>query len=277
VNGTSVAFTNGVNTSEKMIVMKPGDYAAGIWVGSEGSVVHQIDSTGAIVASGKLVGTDAEVGVLVVDFTPVAASSTSSHRLCFDGMEDNKEAVGIHKILNTSGSLFGIDNSKYSLWKGNAYALGGVKFTFDRLQTAIAQAVNRGGLDGDVVVYVNPRTWATLLTDQASKRQYDSSYKSSEVDNGAEAITFYHQAGKAMIKSHRMVMEGDAPVLHTADWLRSGSAEISFTVPGIEKDPIFPLENQAAWAFRSFADQFVFCNAPARSIFVSGINDEANS
>lgn len=277
VNGSSVAFTNGVNTSEKMILVKPGDFAAGIWVGSEGAILKQINSSGAVVAEGKLVGVDADMGVLVVDFVPVAASSTSSHRLCFDGMESVKDAMGVHKILSSNSSLFGISNTQYSLWKGNNIALNSVKFTFDRLQTGVAAAVNRGGLDGDLNIYVNPRTWGTLISTEAAKRMYDSSYKTNEADNGSEAIVFYHQAGKAIIKSHRMVMEGDVFGLHAADWSRSGSAEISMSVPGVDKDLIYPLENQAAYAFRTFSDQYVFCHAPARSLLWSGISDESAS
>jgi hypothetical protein len=192
-------------------------------------------------------------------------------------MEGAKEQIGIKKILTTSGSLFGIDNTQYALWKGNSIVLGAVQFTFARLQTGIAAAVNRGGLDGDVMVMVNPRTWGTLITNEASKRVYDKSYSVSEADNGMEAITFYHQAGKAIIKAHRMVKEGDAFALHLPDWTRSGSAEISFTVPGINREIIFPLENQAAMAFRSFSDQYLFNHAPARSIVWSGINDESPS
>ena len=114
-----------------------------------------------------------------------------------------------------------------------------------------------------------------MLTTEAGTRRYDNSYKPSEAEQGAEAITFHHQAGKATIKTHRMLKEGHVIGLHKPDWSRSGSAEISFKVPGINKEVIFPLENQAAWAFRSFADQYIFCNAPGRSIFWSGVNDES--
>lgn len=276
-NGVSVAFTNGISASSKAILLAPGSYAAGIWVGSEGCVVEQVDSNGAIQASGKLISTDADQGILYVDFVPVAASSLVSSRLCFQGMEAAKEQIGVKKILTTSGSLFGIDNSQFALWKGNNIPLSAVQFTFARLQTGIASAVNRGGLDGDVAVYVNPRTWGTLITNEASKRVYDKSYSVAEADNGMEAITFYHQAGKAVIKAHRMVKEGDAFALHLPDWTRSGSAEISFTVPGINREIIFPLENQAAMAFRSFSDQYMFNHAPARSIVWTGINDESPS
>lgn len=280
VNGTSVTFTNGVNTTSKWILMKPGDFAAGIWVGSEGVIVQQVNSSGTVVNEGQLVQVDADMGALQVDFTPTAPSATSgsgSYRLCFKGMAEANDMVGVHKILTTSGTVFGISNSTYNIWKGTSISLSNAKFTLERFQTGVAQAVSRGGLDGDLTVYVNPRTWASMITTEAGLRKYDASYKSEEAANGMESITFYHQAGKAEIKTHRMLMEGDVVAFHLPDWSRSGSAEISFTVPGIDKEIIFPLENQAAMAFRSFSDQYVFCHAPAKSIWWAGVNDEANS
>lgn len=273
-----VTFTNGVSASAKAILLAPGNFAAGIWVGSEGCVVQEVDSSGAVVAEGKLVKVDADNGILYVDYVPVAASSTTSNRVCFEGMAGEKDQIGIKKILATqSGSLFGINVQDYSLWRGNYYNVNNVKFSFDILQKGVAQAVNRGGLDGDLLVLVNPRTWGTLITTEAAKRLYDSSYKTSEAENGSEAITFYHQAGKATIMAHRMIKEGDVCAIHLPDWSRSGSAQISFTIPGLEKEIIFPIENQAAMAFRSYSDEYVFCHAPARSIWFYNVNDEAST
>lgn len=276
VNGTSVTFTAGVNTSSKHILLAPGQFAAGIWVGMEGVKVQQVNSSGTVVAEGKLVEVDSEMGVIEVDFTPVAASSTTSHRLCFEGMGAAKDMVGIHKILNTSGSLFGIDNTRYRLYKGNTATVTG-KLTFAKLNTYIANMVNAGGLEGDLDFYINPRSWATLNSDEAANRSYDQSYKSNEASNGFEDIVYHTQTGKLTFKAHRIVKEGDAFGLHLPSWSRSGSAEISFKVPGIDKEIIFPLENQAAWAFRSYADQYVFCHEPSKNISLGGINDEANS
>ena len=273
-----VTFTNGVSASSKAILLAPGNFAAGIWVGSEGCVVQQVDSTSAVVAEGKLLKVDADNGILFVDFAPVAAASTTSSRVCFEGMAAGRDLIGIKKILATqTGSLFGIPVQDYSLWRGNYYNVNNVKFSFDIIQKGVAQAVNRGGLDGDILVLVNPRTWGTLITTEAGKRVYDSSYKSGEAENGMESITFYHQAGKAEIMAHRMIKEGDVAALHLPDWSRSGSAQISFTIPGLEKEIIFPLENQAAMAFRSYSDEYMFCHAPARSIFFYNVNDEASS
>jgi hypothetical protein len=80
-----------------------------------------------------------------------------------------------------------------------------------------------------------------------------------------------------MIKAHRFVKEGEAYAVHRPDWSRSGSAEISFTIPGIDREVIHPLENQAAYKFSSYTDQYVFCHAPAKSILFTEINDEATS
>jgi len=281
-NGTGtlngVAFTNGVSASAKAILLSPGQFASGIWVGMEGAQVLQLDSSNAIVAQGKLVGVDADYGFIYVDFTPVAASGTTSHKLAYMGMELNQESIGVKSILTNSSTLFGISTSAYSLWKGNNVALSSVKFTFDRLNTGVSAAVNRGGLESDLYVYVNPRTWGTLINTEAGRRQYDDSYTPGEVKNGFEAIVFHSQNGKCIIQSHRMVKEGDAFGLSLQDWSRSGSAEIGFTVPASGSgEVIFPLENQAAYAFRSYSDQYLFCHAPAKSIVFTGINVEASS
>lgn len=276
----SVAFTTGVNTTSKNILLAPGQFAAGIWVGMEGVRVNQVDSTGAIVASGKLVSVNAKYGYITVDFTPVAASSTTSHRLCFDGMESAKEHIGAHKILaTTAGTLFGINNTNYSLFQPNYVSLtdagiGGL-LTLPKFNEIIADAVNKGGLDGDLDVFVNPRTWSKIATQEAGLVVHQKA--GGEAVNGFQSVTFWTQAGKATFRSHRAVKEGDAFCMHLPSWSRSGSAEVSFTVPGMPGEIIFPLQNQTGWAFRSFSDTYLFCHQPSWNILIDQINDEANA
>jgi hypothetical protein len=275
----SIAFTNGINVASKAILLAPGQFAAGIWVGMQGVKVKQVDSNGVVQASGKLVSVNAKYGYITVDFVPVAASSTTSSRLAFDGMESSSEMIGIKKILSTNGTLFGINNSLYSLFRGNQSDLGQVKLTLDRLQEVIADAVNGGGLDGSVTVYVNPRSWKTLAVTEAGLRVYDKSYSPSKAENGFMDLEFYTQTGKLTIKAHRMVKEGDSFILKLDTWKRSGSAQVGFKVPGIEGagDLIRPLENQAGYQFKSYADEYVFTPMPAHNIIVTGINDESAS
>jgi len=278
-----ITFTTGgissLGSNQWAILLAPGQFASGIWVGMEGVMIQQVAvSTNAVVAEGKLLGVNSEFGYIIVDFAPVAASGVNSHKLGFKGWRESSEQVGMNKILSTqTGTLFGIPVADFQLFRGRRKTLANTKLTLERLNDAVAEAVNGGGLDGDLCVYVNPRTWAKLMTTEAGLRQYDDSYKGTEAVNGFEAIKFHIQTGKAMIKAHRVVKEGEAYAIHKEDWSRSGSAEISFTVPGIYKEMIFPLENQAAMAFRSYSDQYLFCHSPAKSILIDGINDEASS
>lgn len=278
-NGTGtlngIAFTNGINAAGKYILFAPGQFAAGMWTGMEGVKVQQVDANGVIQASGKMVSVDTTYGYIQVDFTPVAASSTTSSRIAFDGMAAAQDYIGIQKILSTQGSLFGISTTSYSLWQGNTFNCASTKLTLPKFQMAVANMVNRGGMEGDLEVYVNPRTWSNLASTEAGLRVYDQSYKPSEADNGFESISFYCQAGKATFKPHRYVKEGDAFALHLPTWSRSGSAEVSFQVPGMAQDIIFPLANQAGYAFRSYSDQYVFCHMPAHNLYFYNINDEA--
>ena len=274
-DATTLAFTNGINAASKKILLAPGNFAAGIWIGMEGVKVNQVDSTNAIVASGALTAVDAALGFITVDFTPIAASSTTSHRLCFDGMEASRDMVGVHSILNNTGTLFNISTSGYSLWQGNVVDVGAKKLGMEVFQDGVAEMVNRGGMEGDLKVFVNPRTWADVITAETQLVSHDSKYKPTKFVNGAEGAEFHSQNGMATFISHRCVMEGDAFALCEPTWSRSGSAEASFQVPGMSQEIIFPLQNQAGYAFRSYSDQYVFCHRPADNILFQNLNDES--
>lgn len=276
VNG--VAFTNGVNTTTKQILFQQGQFAAGHWVGKKNIKVKQIaTSSGTVVAAGTLQGVQAGYGYITVDFTPVAASSATSHKLVFDGWQNSGEMYGVQYILSTSGTLFGINNNTFELFRGNQYNANGSKLSLQMIQTAMADAVNGGGLEGEVTAYVNPRSWSTLSNTEAGLRVYDQSYQPNNAKNGFMDIEYYTQTGKITIKACRNVKEGDAFILKRDCWKRSGSAQVGFKVPGVEQDLIKPLENQAGFQFKSFGDEYIFTYQPSHNVYIYGINDEASS
>jgi hypothetical protein len=280
----SIVFaTGGIDATNKYILFGPGQFAAGIWTGMEGAKVKQIvTSSGAVIGSGKLVAVNSEYGYIQVDFTPTAASSATSHKIVFDGWENSLEMPGVFKIMQNTGSLFGISAATYPLWKASSYAAYSTgttagKLTFAKVTAAIGVGVNRAGLDTDVTVVVNPRSWTTLLTEQAALRSIDQSYNPQQAEQGMKSIKFYGQAGLVEIKPSRHMKEGFATVLDLDTWSRFGSAEVSFKVPGMDMELIVPLENQTGFAFRSYGSKCVLCNCPARNILITDINDEAAS
>ncbi len=285
ING--VTFVNGVSAASKAILFQPGEFAAGHWLGMQGVKVAQVNSSGVVVAAGKLVSVNPLNCYITVDFAPVVPTAapdgtntpvSGSMRICFNRMQDSAEMIGVDNILRSSSTLFGIDQRKYQLYNGNVVDLGQTKLTLGKLQFALADAVNGGGLEGDVTVYVNPRSWATLGTTEAGLRVYDKSYTPNQAQNGFMDLEFYTQTGKLTIKAHRKVKEGYAYALLLETWKRSGSAQVGFRVPGMsqgEGDLIRPLENQAGYQFKSYADEYVFCWGPAQNICFTGICDEA--
>lgn len=282
-----ITFTNGVSAQladgTYAILLAPGSFAAGIWTGFEGARIVEVDENSSVQAAGTLKGVNSEYGYIKVDFAPSAPTAIagglqtkSDRRLCFEGMEDAADYVGINKILSTqSGNLFGINTSQYSLWQGSQMDLDhSSSLSLIKVQEGVANMVNKSGLAGDLVCFLNPRSWASLSNVDSAFRVYDSSYRQAKDEAGWEEITYYSQNGKISFVPHRCVKEGEAYALYMDCWTRSGSADVSFTVPGMPHELIFPLENSAGYAFRSYSDQYLFCHAPAKNLMFTGINDE---
>jgi len=146
----------------------------------------------------------------------------------------------------------------------------GNPLSFSRVQDAIARAVEKG-LDSDVLVFVNPRSWSDLLTEQAALRQYDTSYKNSMAEAGHQEIVFYGQNGKVEIVPSIFVKEGYAYVLCLDEMLRLGSTDVTFKRPD-QGDTFFrELENAAGYELRAYSDQALLCFAPGKCTLIKGI------
>ncbi len=276
-DSTTIAFVNGVCAAEKAILIQQGDFAAGFWVGNEGAQIYEVDTNNLVVASGKLVTVNVSLGYITVDFAPVVASSVGSHRICFVGQETALEAVGLHKILTNTGSLFGLSAAQFSLWKTPQVNVGGKYFNLAAVLDGISQAVNAGGLDKDVMVMVGPNTFQKVINDQAALRKYDARYSPAEAENGFESIKFHAANGVCELVSDRFCMEGIAMGIVKEDWLRSGSSDVSFQPQGVGREMIQRVPDKLAYDIVSFSDQFLLCRRPARQIYWFNINWESTT
>lgn len=282
--GSSITFaTGGINAASKYILLQPGDNAAGFWQGMNGLRIKQVDSSLAVINSGKLTGYDAYNGILQVDFTPTAASAVGSHMLCLDGQESALELVGIRKILTNTGSLFGISASTYPLWRANQKDLGSTttsKLTLAKLTSFVADISNASGASGSFDVVVNNRTLATLTSDENALRSYDSSYSPEKYKNGARSLEFVFGDIVLKIQGSRYIFEGDAVLLNNVEdsWTCSGSSDVTMELPGLPLGKLSGnLHEQTGYAFHTFADTYVVCREPAKQGIITGINDEAST
>lgn len=258
------------STTSTTITFTTATWAPGIWAGAEGANLDVWDTTLATqrTNSAVIVSVDVDNRKITIDALPTGTVATD--RVFFKGAKGN-EMSGIHAILANSGSLFGISASTYTLWKSTSYNASGA-LTFDKLKAAISVAVGKG-LDEDCVVLVNPRTWDNLMSDLAALRRFvdNPKGKGSAYQIGAENIEYYSQNGKVSIMPSIYVKEGFAYGLVPEVWKRPGAADVTFKTPGYGDQIFFHLPTNAGFEVRSYTDQCVFSEAPAKNFLVTGI------
>lgn len=257
-----------LSTAGNVITIATAHWAPGIWAGSEQMPI-EIRSADGLTTRGETVvqSVDFDARTVTVQTMPagVVATDTIWHKGAY-----GKEFAGIHQIITNTGTLFNISSAEFSLWKGNQFSAAGASLSFQKLQDSIARAVEKG-LDNDVMVMVNPKTWADLLNDQAALRQYDQSYSPASAENGAREIKFYGQNGVIEIIPSIYVKEGFAYVLDEECMMRIGSTDVTFRRPGKGDEFFRELENNAGYELRAYTDQAIFCHAPGRNVLITNI------
>lgn len=265
---------NDPDGSAPTIVVEEHEWAAGIWAGAEKMEIDIFDA----LAVDTNMGAKQTLTVSSVDFETRTITTTANADMSIGPGDvimysgaNGKEFAGVHKIISNDGSLFGIDASQYSLFKGNVvdvgtnFSGGEAVLSFDKLEEAVAVAMEKGLVDEDVLVICNPKSWKNLLTEQAALRMYDSSHSSEKAVNGSKNIEFYGQNGKIEITSSIFCKEGYSYVIPVKEFSRIGSSDITFDQPGFEGKFLKLLENANAYELRAYTDQALFCPCPGLS------------
>lgn len=259
------------STSGNVITIEAHEWAAGIWSGAETMAVEVRSSAGVLRGEASVTAVSFDNKTVTVDQLPVGTVATDV--LYYAGAY-NKEFAGIHKIITNTGTLFNIDASQYNLWQGNIvdvgtnFSGGEDVLTFADVERGISRAMEKGLMDEDAVLICNPKSWDNLLTEQAAKRQYDSSYNSGKMENGAKALTFHSQNGMIEIHSSIYCKEGYAYLLPLSCYMRIGSSDVSLDHPGsvMSGQYIKLVENANAYEMRAYCDQALFCSQPGTSV-----------
>lgn len=274
------------DSTTTVVTFTAASWAPGIWVGNEGMQVQFYDSpTGSnLVSSGDdSVFTVESVNVeeRKVTFTGTATGITaldsdlgSANQHAFYNGAKGNEMTGIHGILSNTGELYGISAATYSLWKSASYALPAAgPLSFKGVKKAIGRAVSKG-LDEDIDLYMNPKTWDDVLDDIVAMRRTDREDTGKAVI-GAEEIVFHSQNGKCRLIPTMYVKEGHAMGIcgtgETGFWKRLGAADVTFNAPGFGDDMFIHLQTKAGVESRAYTHQTVFCDAPAKQLIITNI------
>ncbi len=253
------------STTANEIKIEDHEWAAGIWSGSEKMPIEIRSSAGVLRGEASVTTNSLSDKTVTVDALPAGVVPTD---VIYYAGAFGKEFAGIHKIITNTGTLFDIDSAQFSLWQGNTVKVGAdftgneAVLSFEKIEEAIALAMEKGLADEDVTVICNPKSWNNLLTDLAAKRRFDSSYDSAKHEQGAKVIEFYGMNGLIKIVPSIYCKEGYAYALQTDCFLRVGSSEITLEQPGMEGKFIKLVENANAYEMRSYTDQSLLCTQP---------------
>lgn len=266
---------NGVLT----LVLSAAQWATGIWVGSENALVDVYHSSTKLNSTApfrvvsvnpdtytlSLLETDATTDTSAAAVKTYVDSNADAY-LVFTGSYGN-EMVGLDAAVLSNTTLWNIDSSVYTLWKGNTYSAGSANLTMGKLQSAIQKAVQKG-LDGDVTVILNPATWATLNTDLAALRRFVED--STEGELGVESIKYLYSGGKMDVVSYNLCKEGECFIMPKKGVNRIGAADIGFKLPGGDNG-FLHVPDRMGYEFRLFSSQAFFTPFVAKLVKITSI------
>lgn len=247
-------------------------YNAGVLVSSGVDSIFTIASMNVVPASATVGGTITVNGTSTGTTALQALSSTTLD--IYWNTSYGNSMLGLRGILaTTSGTLFNISMTNFSLWQSNTYSVGSTQLTFGKLQSAIALAVNRG-LESDSMTIVSPNTFANLVDEQAGARMYDSSYDGEKGKNGFKKLQFFGPNGINTIQVHIFCHQGEAYVIPEDELIRMGPVEnVTNTLPGMPGDFFVQSQTYAAYELRCYANQAIFLEAPAHGVILTSITN----
>jgi hypothetical protein len=186
-----------------------------------------------------------------------------------------KQAAGLVKIMSNTGSLFEIDAAQYELWKGNIVDVGG-DLTFALLVKHLAKPIEKG-LDKDVVAIVSPKTWTSLMKDQAALRRFDSSFSTKKSENGTMAIEFFSLNGKIEVHASTYCKDGYAFIFAPEEFARIGATDVTFALPGMPDQFLLQSPDKAGYEMRCYVNAGLFTKSIGKTLLLKGITHASDS
>jgi hypothetical protein len=249
------------------------EWATGIWGGLENMSidVYQTAGTVKVNTNAAVVITAVNPSTRVISYSGNSSDVTAINALngtalqLYPYLAVGNEMNGFYNILANTGTLFNISAATYALWQANTYPFGSTAANFGKIQSMVALATARGLME-DVVVIMNPTTFANIVTSQAGARRYDSSYKSKELENGGQGLMFWGPNGRIELVPHIFMKQGYCFTLPLKRCQRTGATDLTFTLPGMPGEFFLQLPGYTAYELRCYTLQAAFLNSPFKGV-----------
>lgn len=272
---------SGLGTVESMsgavATITAATWAPGLWYGLTGAELIAFDGATGTDTQHDGAGSDDQYVIQSVDLvnrqvTLDAAGALATGDVLYFRSQRTATAwvdmLGLEQIATTSGTLFGIDNSTYDVFKGFSYDVGSTDLSVDALEQVAAELAVRGS-SGPKRCMISPKTYANLTSDLAALVAYDQKPGMKSYVIGAENITVHTPSGKLTIEGHEMIKEGEGYVFEPKRFMRSGATDITFNrnFEAVDADVngafFTELADSAGFEVRAYSNQFLFSTRPS--------------
>jgi hypothetical protein len=278
-----IADTGGSTTS---FIVTKATWGPGLWIGAENMPVDIFDTSGNYRGSSTVQSVTPESRTITLD--TAVAGLTSTDQIWRAGTRSQTgntasgatyyEAAGIKKILSNTGTIFGIDASKNTLWKAITVSAGSGPLSYSTWVRASSLACVKGTRSGAVAL-IPVDSWADLAINEAAYRRWNDAAGSFKV--GADALIFVGATGTMALKPHPMVKRGDAFLLNVnvssgtpgGDFKRIGATDWVFEAP-VGKDEMFHyLPDMSGYQVEMYHNKALLIDPPGRSLYINNIVD----
>jgi hypothetical protein len=263
---SGIATVSSLNSQD--IICTAASWADGLMMSLINCKIDVYQSDNTTLRQGDLVVTAVNPTTYTITVTGTTSGIVSTDIVYFDGA-NGKECYGLNSIMTNTGTMFGISATTYPIWSASSYSASSAPLTMAKVLGAAAQAVSRGGLNGEAVLLCHPSSWNNLNSDQAALRSYTDS--GSKATNGFGEIEYRGVNGKIKVVSHPMVKRGDAFLFNPKDLKRVGSQDISNTTPGRSDEIFMHSQTLSAYLIRVYSNQAIFCEKPAAMVKLTSI------
>jgi hypothetical protein len=274
-----VSATTGSAGTSLVVTFTDASWCHGLWAGKENMECAIFSSggtdrsTAGTAAAGdnvfKVTTVDADnKKVTFVSHATNVGNVVAADQIFFQGAR-TKEMMGIDAMLATSGTVWGISNSTYNLWKGSSYTVSG-QLTFEAVLSGLRRPAALG-YNGKMVLYTSTRSWQDLNNDQAALVRHVKDKVGGEMTMGSESIRYYGQTGELEIKPHILIKDGESFALPVDDCMRVGATDTTFEMPDGQGKIFRHLEDKAGLEIRCYWLQAFFTKRPAFCVKYSGI------
>lgn len=273
---TSIAKIEAISGSgtTRVYTISKDSWAPGLWAQSENMKVDSYSAPGGTKRNTTtwitVTGVDPDARQVSVSCTAGAdLTATLVNDVLVFYLTDGEFFAGIDKAITNTGTLYGIDASAYSLWRGNVHDAQNSPLTMGILHAATIKARVRG-LKGAIKWYCNTYSWQGLVDNENALRRYAESTK-TEYETGAQEISFRSANGKMVIAEHPMIKSSEAFGLELdGGWKRGGETDL---VDQLASDGNFlhEIPNKTGVEIRNFSSMFFLCRRPSRQVKIKNI------